>query len=419
MATPQRTGVGVGKGAGVVKRRWQTWAIVALGALGLIPAFVFGLWGFVSATTVPIHRSVDELPSQQTTDVAPEWSDAVARARQQTRASIAELNLPAASVAVAVGGKLAWAEAFGWANIDERLPVTPDTQFRIGTASMAMTSTGIGVLLEEQAIDLDADIRRYVPAYPEKAWPVTVRQLMAHTGGLRPDEGDEEPVWTPCARPADAIERFGEFDLLAQPGTRYRFSSYGWALLSAAVEAAAHDRFAPFMRARVFEPLGMTQTTTDAPGQPVLSRAEFYFPRFAADTRYGPQGLDPIDTSCFSGAAAFLSTPTDMVRFIVGLDRGALLRQETLSSLQADQQLPDGQPTGYGLGWDLERVDVAGQSLQSIGHDGDLRGGMVATLMFLPDRDLVIAVTANTAFADTPLLARQIAEAFLSTGRMP
>lgn len=398
-------------------RRWQTWALLALVGIGLIPAFVLGLWGFVSATTVPIHRSVAELPSEVAAAPTGPWESAITEARRLTRESVIEQNLPGASVAVGVAGELVWAEAFGWANIEEQLPVTVETQFRIGTASMMMTSAALGVLSDEGAIDLDADIRRYVPDFPEKPWPVTVRQLMAHMGSVRPDEGDEEPVFDPCIRPVNALPRFAGFDLMAEPGTRFRVSTYGWMLLSAAVESVTREPFPSVMRARVFGPLGMTQTTIDAASQPVLSRADYYFPRFAADTRYGPQELEAVDLSCFSGAAAMLSTPTDVVRFVMGLERGALLRPDTRAALLADQRLADGQATGYGLGWDLERFEIAGQERRTIGHDGDLRGGLVSSVMFLPEEDLVVAVTANISFADTPLLAKLIAEAFLAHRR--
>ncbi len=86
-----------------------------------------------------------------------------------------------------------------------------------------------------------------------------------------------------------ALRFFAESSLLFEPGTQYRYSSYGWILVSAAVEAAADEPFFTFMRKQIFEPLGMDTTTIEADSatEPIPDRATFYFPRFAADPRYG------------------------------------------------------------------------------------------------------------------------------------
>jgi CubicO group peptidase (beta-lactamase class C family) len=157
----------------------------------------------------------------------------------------------------------------------------------------------------------------------------------------------------------------------------------------------------------------MEHTQADAPGEPAVERAQYYFPRFAADPRYGPQEPEQVDYSCFSGASAFLSTASDLVRFGLAINGGNLLKPETVQLLQASQRLPSGQESGYGLGWDLETVTVAGQPTPMIGHDGDLRGGPVSSLMTFAKDGLVVAVIANTSYADTASIAVKIAEAFV------
>ena len=211
--------------------------------------------------------------------------------RQIVRAGLTEQNLPGLSVAVGVGGDIVWAEGFGWADLENRVPVAPDTPFRIGTASTALTSAAVGLLLEKGRLKLDERFRRYVPAFPEKQWPVTLRQLMGHMAGVANDGGDEGPLFTEhCERPVDALQFFSghERELLFEPGTQYQYSSYGWILVSAAVEAAAGEPFLAFMRKQIFEPLGMRDTKADSATEPIPNRATSYFPRFAADPRYGP-----------------------------------------------------------------------------------------------------------------------------------
>ena len=172
----------------------------------------------------------------------PKWGDAVEQGRQIARAGLAEHSLPGLSVAVGVGGEIVWAEGFGWADLENRVPVTPDTRFRIGTASTALTSAAAGLLLENGRLKLDDKIQTYVPEFPQQQWPVTLRQLMGHVAGVANDGGDEGPLFSEhCERPVDALQYFSGYErkLLFEPGTKYHYSSYGWILVSAAVEAAA------------------------------------------------------------------------------------------------------------------------------------------------------------------------------------
>ena len=149
-----------------------------------------------------------------------------------------------------------------------------------------------------------------------------------------------------CERPVDGLQHFAERSLLFEPGTQYRYSSYGWILVSAAVEAAADEPFLTFMRKQIFEPLGMDDTRADSATEPIPDRATFYFPRFAADPRYGPDLMREIDYSCYAGASAFLSTPSDLVRFGMAINSGKLLQPATVQLLQTSQRLPSGRGDG-------------------------------------------------------------------------
>jgi CubicO group peptidase (beta-lactamase class C family) len=173
------------------------------------------------------------------------------------------------------------------------------------------------------------------------------------------------------------------------------------------------------MRAQVFEPLGMDDTKIDSATDPVPDRATSYFPRYAAEPRYGLHLMREGDYSCFAGSAAFLSTPSDLVRFGLAIDGGTLLRPATVELLRASLRLPSGQETGYGLGWDLETIPLAGAQVRVAGHDGEVLGGPVASLVTLPGRGLVVAVVSNISYADTFSLASSIAEAFAGPASRP
>ena len=195
-------------------------------------------------------------------------------------------------------------------------------------------------------------------------------------------------------------------------GLSTHYSSYGWIAVSEAVEVAANEPFLTFMQKRIFEPLGMRDTRADSRSETIPNRATPYFPRFAADPRYGLQLTRPTDYSCWAGASVFLSTPSDLVRFGMAINGGTLLQPATVQLLQASQRLSSGEETGYGLGWDIENVTLADEHTRWVGHDGTSFGGTVASLMTFPERGIVVAVTSNISYTDTPALALKIAQAF-------
>ena len=393
--------------------RTETWVtLVVLGA-GVLVLGLGGLWVYVSATATPLHPNPQDVPSAVDAAPSPRWNGAIEQARQIVRAGLSEQNLPGLSAAVGAGGEIVWAEGFGWANLEDKVPVSPQTRFRIGTASTALTSAAVGLLLEQDRLRLDEKIQAYVPDFTEKQWPVTLRQVMGHVAGVRNDGGDEGPLFGQrCDRPVDALRHF-DSALRFEPGTEYRYSNFGWILVSAAIEAAADQPFLAFMRKQIFEVVGMNDTDADGATEPGADVATSYFPRFAADPRYGPDPMRPIDLSCYAGSSVFVSTPSDLARFAIALKSGKLLQPATVQLMQTSQRLRSGQETGYGLGWDLEPVTLAGTPTTAVGHDGRLLGGMVASLLTFPERGLVVAVTSNTSYADAESLAVKIAQAFV------
>ena len=402
------------------KKSWtETLLVLVVVAAGLLLAAFLGLWGYMSATP-PLHPNPQDVPSVTRSAPLPRWADAVEQARQIVRADLIKQNLPGLSVAVGAGSEIVWAEGFGWADLEKRIPVAPPMRFRIGTASTALTSAAVGLLLEKGRLKLDDEIQTYVPEFPDKQWPVTLRQLMGHVAGVRTDGGDEGPLFSVrCERPVEALRYFKDSKLLFEPGTQYRYSSYGWILVSAAVEAATDEPFLSFMQKQVFDRLGMVETKADSATEPIPNRATFYFPRFAADPRYGPDLMRPLDYSCYAGSSVFLSTPSDLVRFAMAIDSGKLLQPATVHLLQTSQRLASGQETGYGLGWDLETVAVSGKQTTLVGHDGESLGGMVASLMTFPEHGIVVSVTSNISYADTFGLGVKIAQAFAEQARTP
>ena len=388
--------------------RTESWLIGFALTVGLAIVAVVALVT-VSSTRQPLHPNAEAVTSTRVSEPAPRWSGAAEQGRQLARAALVEQNVPGLSVAVGVAGEIVWAEGFGWANLESQTAVDPRTRFRIGHVSKALTSVGVGLLREQGRLHLDDEIQTYVPAFPRKTWPVTLRQLMGHTAGVRhykDDEWGDKPS-THCDRASDGLNAFEHDPLLFEPGTTYRYSTYGWVLVSAAVEAAAREPFPQFMRSRVFEPLGMVDTTTDVVTELMPNRATSYY-----RGNLGSEITTGVDYSCFAGAGAFLSTPSDLVRFAHALTGGTFLQAATIDALQSPQTLASGESTAYGLGWMLESVDLAGGQTRVVGHASRTIEGASTSFLIFPDRGLAVAVTANMSFADMKSVALAVARAF-------
>jgi serine beta-lactamase-like protein LACTB, mitochondrial len=433
----------------MLKARIPIWLTLALAAVGLLLLLIPGLWLFASLTAERLHPDPANVPTATHSPPATTAAGAAEKARQIALAHLTAKNLPGLSVAVGIRGDVVWAEGFGFADLAARLPVTPEHRFRIGSASTALTSAAVGLLLDNGQLKLDDEIQIHVPAFPRKQRPVTLRHLMGHTAGVISDGGDEGPLFNKsCLHPAEALQYFAERRLRFEPGTRYLHSNYGWILVSAAVEAAAGQSFLSFMRGRIFDPLGMSDTTPDSAStdpaaqpdddfppanmirelfvdprkkrgpapdparKPAQDQVTPYFPRFSADPKYGLHLMRPLNYSCYAGASVFVSTPSDLVRFALAMHRGKLLQPATVAALQSPQRLASGEETGHGLGWYIKTVTLAGKPTRVIGQDGNSLGGMVASLITIPDLDIAVAVTSNISYADTFSLAIQVAGAF-------
>lgn len=411
---------------------------------------IAGMWIFIGIKRPVLHPDAQAVPSLTQT-AAPQRSEAIDRARRLIRAAVVEQNLPGVSVAVGAGGDLVWAEGFGWADVETHAPISPDTRFRIGTASTVLTSAAVGLLLDRGRLKLDDEIQTYVPQYPKKQWPVTLRQLMAHDSGLATDSGEDGPLFRRrCEQPADAVRLFAGDPLLFEPGTQYRPSKFGWVLVSAAVGSAAGQPFHAFLRDQVFHPLRMDQTGADSAseenpdrlGDPeedpplfnfihdvllqplgitdgtvaakLRDRATLYRPGFGPSPvfRYGVHHMRLRNVSCYAGSLAYLSTPSDLVRLGLALNGSTLLRPDTARLLQTPQKLASGQETGAGLGWELGTVPLAGRTVRTAGFDGELLGQRVVSFWIYRDTGIVVALMSNLSSADTSALALQVAEAF-------
>ena len=314
------------------------------------------------------------------------YAAAVAQARAIVCDQLAG-KIPGLQVAVAVGGKLVWSEAFGYADLAREVPVTAETQFRIGSVSKPLTAAAVALLYERGKLDLDAPVQRYVPSFPDKGYPITTRQLAGHLAGIRHYRGDEFLLNRHFDTVLEGLAIFQGDLLLSPPGTKFSYSSYGWNLISAVVEGAAGQDFLTYMSRNVLRPLGLTHTAPDRVDSLIPNRTRFY--ERGADSGFVP--APPVDNSYKWAGGGFLSTAEDLVRFGSALLEPGFLKAATLELLFTSQKTTAGEPTGYGIGW---FVATDGRGHRWVSHGGGSVGGTTA---FSVDRDsrVVVAITSN------------------------
>lgn len=316
---------------------------------------------------------------------------AIVQARSVAAALVRDKNLPGLSVAVGVGGQLIWKEGFGWSNIEQHVPVSPETRFRIGSVSKLLTSVAVGVLYGENRIQLDAPVQTYIPDFPKKKWPITTRELMAHTSGIRHYQGDEALSNKPYASLEDGLAIFDKDPLLFKPGTQVHYSSYAWNLVGAIVAKISGEPFYTFVRDKITAPIGMLDTTADFV-KPIIPDRVAYYDR----TKDGRLENSPaVDESYKWSSGGYLSTPSDLVRFGYAVLHDRVLKQKTREMLWAPVKLEDGKPTGRGLDW---RLDVDADGRKVVSHNGGSVGGSTRLAIY-PEQNMVVAVTSNVSNA--------------------
>lgn len=281
---------------------------------------------------------------------------AVDSARRIIQQLVATQNIPGFAVTVSAGDSVLWHEGFGLA--------TPATRFRVGSVSKLITATALMRLAQTPHLDLDRPVGEWLDL-PPAVRGITLRQLAGHQGGIRHYRGREFVSNEPYPTLRDALVVFRDDSLIAVPGTRYAYSSYGYTLIGAVLEAALGTPFPEIIRRQVLEPLGMDSTAPDS----------------ALSGRW-PSG-------------GYLSSTDDLARLGRSVLAPGLLREESLATLLTPQRLSSGTPTSIGIGWRIS-TDSAGR--RYVHHGGSSIGGR-AFLLVYPEQRLVVAMAAN-AFTD-------------------
>lgn len=310
--------------------------------------------------------------------------------RSFVQGELEEQHIPGLSVAVVVNDQLVWSEGFGYADLESGDRATGSTIYRIGSVSKPVVGTALMQLVERGLVDLDADIRTYIPEFPLKRWTVTLRHLMTHTSGIRHYRGDEYLSMRHYDDLIEPMKIFSADTLLFEPGTRYSYSTYGFNLVANVVENVSGMPIEEYMQTHVYKPAWMNSTGLEDLTAIHQGRAKWYL------TRGGEWFNAPyVDLSNKYAGGGITSTVADLCRLHIAYARGGLLQPRTIEQMYTNQPLSDGSIGQYGLSWRVGQARLPdGTTARTVQHSGGSVGANTLFIRF-PDQGFAIAIVAN------------------------
>ena len=340
------------------------------------------------------------------------------------REMLAANAIPALSIAVMRGDELLWAEAFGQVDLELGVTATTSHRFRLGSVSKVITATLAAALAARGLVDLDAPIARYLPDLPEQHRATTLRQLLTHRGGIRhyADKDDSRDAPGPIDQRrylnnADILAVFIDDPLIAKPGERVSYSTFGYTLASIVLETAARLPFVDLVQRDIATPLRLQSLSADAPMRLVPNRVSGYEPGELARKRVpafeGKFANAPQNNPAYKWAGGgLLATPMDLARFGAAHLAHGKLSKTALDTLFTVYTERNERSPPLGLGW---RIDEDAAKRLRWHHAGG-QDGARASLVVYPKEKLSIAFATNVTQTpgDVNGPSARIADAFLT-----
>jgi len=268
-----------------------------------------------------------------------------------------EAGVPGAAVVVSHRGEVLFARGYGFANVEWQAEATARTVFEIASVTKLFTALSAMMLVEDGLLDLDRSISRYIEETPQSHSAITARHLLTHTAGLESSYYDPQKLLAPAPMrytvEAQLADLFAQ-PLKFEPGTAHEYADAGMFLLGVVIARSSGLTYEEFVRSRILDPAGMTQTSFIDAERVIPQRAQGYTLRRSSLVRWSIGGtMQALDQNAFAG---ILSTAWDLNLFHEALREGRLIGQETEDAMLELHRLPDGSyvDAGYSrmaLGW--------------------------------------------------------------------
>jgi CubicO group peptidase (beta-lactamase class C family) len=310
-------------------------------------------------------------------------------------------DVPGASVLVLRDGEPILRRSYGLANVEDHVAATPAVNYRLASVTKQFTAAAILLLAEDGKLQLNDPIRKWLPTLPDAADAITIRQVLSHMSGLIDYEDVIPPTMTAQLHDTDVLKILeSQNRTYFPPGTGYRYSNSGYALLALIVGRASGKDFASFLRERIFLPLGMNNTVAYEEGISTVANRAFGY----SETNGSWARTDQSQTSAVLGDGGIYSSIDDLAKWDAALYDERLLSAESRKLAFTPVTPTDDPAVEYGMGW-----RITGETLW---HSGETMGFRNVIVRY-PQRRMSVIVLTNRNDPEPCKTALSIAGVFL------
>lgn len=297
-------------------------------------------------------------------------------------------SIPGMAVAVSHKNKMIFSKGFGHINLEQDLPATDQTMFRLASVSKLLTIACVAKLMQDGKLDIHVPIESYIKDYPHAGKGITTKLLCGHLGGIRHYKAKDLLSNARHFESTDeALKTFVDDDLIHEPGSAYRYTTFGFVLLQGVIEAASGQAFLTYLQSEILDPLQMSRTVPDQKDSVYQNRSLLY-----KKNKNGKVKESRFDDPSYKwGGGGMLSTVSDLVKLGEAHLADGLFTQQTLDSLFTPQVLMPRSETHIGLGW---RIGEDANGDRIFHHAGNMNGAR-SLLVLYPDEQIVIAIQNN------------------------
>ena len=316
---------------------------------------------------------------------------------------------PGAAVVVVKDGAVVYLHGYGCADLEHRIPITPQTLFDVASVAKQFTGLSVAMLVGQGKLSLDDDVHKHLPDVPDFGKPITINNLVHHTSGLRDwpetlalsDMDLEGPITLDTI--LEMVRRQRELDFA--PGDEEQYSNTGYNLLAATVAKVTGQSFRTWTDRNLFQPLGMKHTIVcDNPAEVIVDRA----------SSYAPDGTNRfhqvVSQLAAQGSSSLFISAEDMGRWLLNFQTARAGGKAAIELMQQPGTLNNGEKRGYAFGLALGKH----QGMTTVSHGGSWAGYRSQTI-WVPEKRFAAAVLANTSNMDAWGLALKITDLYLGS----
>ncbi|WP_281764669.1 serine hydrolase domain-containing protein [Neptunitalea lumnitzerae] len=318
--------------------------------------------------------------------IIPVENEAVTESERIVSELLIRKKIPGLAVVVTKKDSVIWKAGYGYANVRKAEYIDPDKSlFRVASISKPISAVGLMKMYEDGIIDINASVYKYVPDFPRKKYDFTIKQLAAHTAGIRTYRGNEF-LNRKYMTIKDGLSFFDKDTLMYQPGKGYLYNSNDWNLVAVAMENASTLDFEYYMKNEIFKPLGLTHIIADK-SENLEDKVVFY-------TKRGRRGRFKIASKVNNyyklASGGYLASASDIAKFGNDVLYNRILQPKSKKVMLTRQEVND-EPTYYGLGWE---VSLDKRHRHYYGHFGNGVGGYGYFYVY-PEEEMVFVFLTN------------------------